>query len=269
MLIWKSRVHIFLRKSMRTIRSEGQVASGFCPHQVMSYNALAAVLDLLVETRSRPVCPEALQAAVQSHLHHRLAAYGAAAFPPKAHYSHHLADQLRRHGALVSLWTHERKHKELKRWAHQSHNASKGSSWERGLLEEVVLQQALALEEWHGREGTCLLSPHAGSQDLLSFFQARGIFVNSCEASLRACQRRASLQRRRGLISSQRRARSRPGLVSCSSRAESFHMSVAGWHPEGRHVFDMNDDPCWVETGSIVESKAYKLVHGRKAMVMA
>ncbi|CAJ1380746.1 unnamed protein product [Effrenium voratum] len=153
---------------------------------VMSYNALAAVLDLLVETRSRPVCPDALQAAVQSHLHHRLAAYGAAAFPPKAHYSHHLADQLRRHGALVSLWTHERKHKELKKWANQSHNASKGSSWERGLLEEVVLQQALALEEWHGREGTCLLSPHAGSQDLLSFFQARGIFVNSCEASLRA-----------------------------------------------------------------------------------
>ena len=150
----------FLRKSMRTV-GEGQVASGFCPHQVTSYNA-------------------------QSHLHHRLAAYGAAAFPPKAHYSHHLADQLRRHGALVSLWTHERKHKELKKWANQSHNVSKGSSWERGLLEEVVLQQALALEEWHGREGTCLLSPHAGSQDLLSFFQARGIFVNSCEASLRA-----------------------------------------------------------------------------------
>ena len=151
MLIYGKAVStFFLRKSMRTV-GEGQVASGFCPHQVMSYNALAAVLDLLVETRSRPVCPDALQAAVQSHLHHRLAAYGAAAFPPKAHYSRHLADQLRRHGALVSLWTHERKQKELKKWANQSHNASKGSSWERGLLEEVVLQQALALEEWPPR----------------------------------------------------------------------------------------------------------------------
>ena len=254
----------FLRKSMRTV-GEGQVASGFCPHQVMSYNALAAVLDLLVETRSRPVCPDALQAAVQSHLHHRLAAYGAAAFPPKAHYSHHLADQLRRHGALVSLWTHERKHKELKKWANQSHNASKGSSWERGLLEEVVLQQALALEEWHGREGTCLLSPHAGSQDLLSFFQARGIFVNSCEASLRAL---VSLQG--DVVSFQVNAELAVGQVWFHAQAgPNLFTCLSGWRPEGRHVFDMNDDPCWVETGSIVESKAYKVVHGRKAMVMA
>ena len=202
----------FLRKSMRT-KGKGQVASGFCPHQVMSYNALAAVLDLLVETRSRP-CPEALQAAAQSHLHHRLAAYGAAAFPPKAHYSHHLADQLRRHGALVSLWTHERKHEELKKWANQSHNASKGSSWERGLLEEVV-----------------------SKGDVVSFQVNAELAVGQVWFH----------------------AQAGPNLLTC----------LSGWRPEARHVFDMNDDPCWVETGSIVEWKAYKVVHGRKATVMA
>ena len=101
--------------------------------QVVSYNCLAAVLDLFIKTRNGGVCPDDLEAAVATYLHHRLSAYGAAAFSPKAHYSLHLPDQLRE----------ERKHKELKKWANQSHSVTnRSSAWERSLMEEVVLQQA-------------------------------------------------------------------------------------------------------------------------------
>lgn len=116
------------------------------PYQ--SYLALCGVLDLLSKSRTWEVSPADLAQAVETWLGHRLVQYGAASFQPKVHYCLHLADQLERFGRLVSCWCHERKHKELKRFANQMHAAKASTSWEKSLLEEVALMQRLQLEEF-------------------------------------------------------------------------------------------------------------------------
>ena len=128
--------------------------------EVKSYYALCNVVDCLLESRNTgTVSPEELQSKIELYLIFRLDAYGVAWFPPKAHYILHLAAQLRKHGVLVSCYCHERKHKELKKYANQSHNAGATMAWEKGLLEDVLLQQHLALQEWSRRDVYMLTSP--------------------------------------------------------------------------------------------------------------
>ena len=132
-----------------------------------SYYALCAVLDSLVKARSEPVLPQELKRATEAHLNFRLAAYGTGCFQPKAHYSLHFWAQLQRRKCLVSCCTHERKHKELKKWANFATNATRTKlSWEKSLLEDVVLQQLLVLEEWEPRKGVQLYNGRASSPEL-------------------------------------------------------------------------------------------------------
>ena len=45
-----------------------------------------------------------------------VAAYGPTACKPKHHYALHLPGMLQRHGTLISTFTHERKHRVVKRY---------------------------------------------------------------------------------------------------------------------------------------------------------
>eukprot|EP00438_Fugacium_kawagutii_P024642 Skav216075 [mRNA] locus=scaffold1111:21114:23159:+ [translate_table: standard] len=139
-----------------------------------SYLALCRVLDLLNESRTgSDVCPNALLDAVQLHLRHRLTSHGPQAFPPKAHYTLHLAQQLAEGGRLISCWVHERKHRELKKFANLAHSASAKLSWERGLLEDVALLQYQALEECAADlmndDAITLMNEQEASAQLVSF----------------------------------------------------------------------------------------------------
>ena len=139
---------------------------------VNSYLALCRVLDLLVETRCMSVSYDELLRACENHLGHRLVAYGAQTFQPKVHYSLHSADHIKKFGVVVSCFTHERKHRELKRFANQMHNATPGLGWEKGLLEEVVLMSKLHLQEFNMKLEVELTKPHEPSQELLNFVKA-------------------------------------------------------------------------------------------------
>ena len=114
---------------------------------VKSFFALCAVLDILKKTFAGPVDPTELGEAVKTHLQLRLAAYGPERFQPKCHYALHLDQHLREHPRLLSCFCHERKHKQLKRFANDTHNANKSLSFERGLLQEVALLQITQLKE--------------------------------------------------------------------------------------------------------------------------
>ena len=111
-----------------------------CPENVCmagaaSFLALSDVLDLLVASATGHVSPDVLHAAITLHLQRHLTAYADIAWVPKHHYSLHLAQALRRFGFLISLFTLERKHKEIKRWVK---DRRKKSSFELGLLEELL-----------------------------------------------------------------------------------------------------------------------------------
>ena len=110
-----------------------------------SYLALARVLDLLKWENCRSAAAS-LRTAVGLHLKARLAAYGESNFQPKCHFSIHMSFLLERH-RLLSCFVHERKHKDLKRFASDSHNANLTNSYEKGLLKQVVLAQLNSLKD--------------------------------------------------------------------------------------------------------------------------
>ncbi|CAE8739399.1 unnamed protein product, partial [Polarella glacialis] len=131
-----------------------------------SYFCVCAVLDLLLNVRTGSVTPVSLHHAVVRHLNAFKAIYGEERMTPKCHYTLHLSDMLRRHGVLVSCWVHERKHKELKRYANHLDNTSQ--SFETSVLESVLHVQLEALSEPNLLPSTSahLVSPKLATAEL-------------------------------------------------------------------------------------------------------
>lgn len=108
---------------------------------VLSFYALANVLDLLLLCKFvGGVAPSLLQEAICNHLDLRLRAFGPGKCQPKCHYAMHLASMLASQ-PLLTCWVHERKHKELKRYGSDSSNANRTTGYEKGLLQQCVLNQ--------------------------------------------------------------------------------------------------------------------------------
>ena len=96
-----------------------------------SFLALCQVLDALQ-------APSAdLATLIPQHLRLFKLAHGESKCLPKHHMAMHLPEQLARHSLLVSCWTHERKHKEVKRFATQLHNQPR--STEHAIIRDVSL----------------------------------------------------------------------------------------------------------------------------------
>ena len=133
---------------------------------VNSYLALCKVLDILLEARFKTVDPAQLLAASEAFLAHRLVSHGVKAFQPKVHYSLHMSEQLRRMGLLISCWTHERKHRELKKFANNMMSAQVSLAWERSLLEELVLMAKCQLMEFDLKTGVELINAQPADRQL-------------------------------------------------------------------------------------------------------
>ena len=119
---------------------------------VKSFLKLCLVLDLLVDgNRGNPLEADTLHNAVVDHLQASLASHGELGVVPKFHYALHLG-LIAREKDLISCFTHERKHREIKRKANQLHNPQ---HW----FEEAVLKDVwgTALLEL---EGTATVQPH-------------------------------------------------------------------------------------------------------------
>ena len=108
------------------------------------YIYLCQVLDLLQKVATGSVQANELRRATKAHLDCFLITYPEASFLPKAHLALHLAMQMEKHGCLLNCFVHERRHKELKRYANQQMSSQKGS--EKGLLQEVFLTHIEALD---------------------------------------------------------------------------------------------------------------------------
>ena len=116
--------------------------------QVDSYLALSRVLDLLQAIRNGSTRASTLEESILAHLQLFLNAYGDAKWKPKHHYSTHLGRRLSQFKLLCSCWVHERKHREVKRFANLITNT--WSNWEESVLRDATL---LHLTELHGNHG--------------------------------------------------------------------------------------------------------------------
>ena len=113
---------------------------------VNSFLALCQVLDDIRLASAGAIGATVLLEHIRAHLKAFQLAHGLDRFLPKAHYSLHLPDQLLKHGVLLQCFTHERRHKELKRYAN---NYCTGiDTVERSLLGEVFLTHVLDLREF-------------------------------------------------------------------------------------------------------------------------
>lgn len=111
-----------------------------------SFLNLVAVIDMLVAiNKGKRVSGEELRAAVLTHLRSFLQRYQDDAWAPKAHMAQHLHEFLTRHGTLISCFTHERKHRLVKRFASQM--VSPTNAFEKGLCQDILHVQLGNLKE--------------------------------------------------------------------------------------------------------------------------
>ena len=235
---------------------------------VASYIALCEVLDLLVKSRSENVAPALLQSLVEKHLAFRLIAYGPESFQPKVHFTLHMSHQLERFGFLVACWVHERKHRELKRFANNMHSASASVSWEKGLLEEVLLLSVLDLENFKPKAGVVLQSAQDPSDELLRFLR-RDLGVGPMQdlhlqISETVLKQHLNVGRGDCIVASLEHG-SFVGEVwfHCSLRVGNqlepeFFTVASEWLPTGvQNKYQIGDQPCLIPTESIQASMPY------------
>jgi hypothetical protein len=101
-----------------------------------SFFALAEVLDTLRMIPRGEVRVETISTAITVHLRSFIHTYGPESCTPKFHYAMDLPYLYQKHGTLLSCWVHERKHKEIKRFANSMHTAV---NFEANVTEAVLL----------------------------------------------------------------------------------------------------------------------------------
>ena len=127
-----------------------------------SYFALCSVIVLATMVPRGGVTATILMAAIIKHLTLHKEAYGDDHWVPKFHYTLHLPEQLEDWRILIFCLTHERKHKEVKRYLDVRQNTS--ASFEKNVIQDVLHMQKLALrEDFPYPRGTQLLSPRPGT----------------------------------------------------------------------------------------------------------
>ena len=129
-----------------------------------SYFNICAILDLL-KPNAGACDPQKLEDTVLEYLRGRLVAYTESRYVPKLHFAIHFGQFLRR-CKLIPCWTHERKHKDLKRFSTDSCNATTTVAYERGLLRQVTLSQMGSLKDLDIGEGFRLIKPVEASDSL-------------------------------------------------------------------------------------------------------
>ena len=95
---------------------------GFALPKVQSFIAVLVVVMMLQAVKSGDVGWQELGVAIEKHLKLFAAAYGPDDIRPKHHYALHLSYMLRAFGFLLATFTHERKHRMVKRYTHDRQN---------------------------------------------------------------------------------------------------------------------------------------------------
>ena len=107
-----------------------------------------------------------LRACVLKHLNMYLAVYTSDNWFPKCHYAIHLPDHLQSKGVLLSCWTHERKHKQVKKFANELDNTS--NEFEQNVIVNQVFCQLQSLKKkpLTSADASHLVNPNVAPQKL-------------------------------------------------------------------------------------------------------
>lgn len=233
--------------------------------------ALCQVLDIL-KWQNEVGAVDRLRRAIQTHLRSRLATYGVARFQPKCHFSIHLPSLLAR-DRLLSCWVHERKHKELKRFASDSHNANLSNAFEKGLIKQVVLAQLNSLKDLdigdHSRLFRPVDAPDAVMGHVRSFLRVP-LFVpliakSSKEVFLDGVSKCSASDVILATVDGEERVGQVWLFVSALDRLLVFW---SPWNTLGNNRFNLRDDPQIMDSSCIKRCCVYQLETPQTALVV-
>ncbi|CAE7658968.1 UBC6 [Symbiodinium sp. KB8] len=132
----------------------------------MCFLMLCKVIDMLqAAVRGMVVDPAELHNTIVKHNNCLLDTYGEAAWVPKNHLSLHLGEFLKKFGHLVWCFTHERKHKLVKRFANQKLDGSK--AFEESILKDVLAVQLNMMEGEMPSSKVRLMNPKPAPKKLV------------------------------------------------------------------------------------------------------
>ena len=120
---------------------------------------------LQAAVRGMVVDPAELHNTIVKHNNCLLDTYGEAAWVPKNHLSLHLGEFLKKFGHLVWCFTHERKHKLVKRFANQKLDGSK--AFEESILKDVLAVQLNMMEGEMPSSKVRLMNPKPAPKKLV------------------------------------------------------------------------------------------------------
>ena len=141
--------------------------AGVCVPECMAYIALTDCIDCFVSANRGLGSPAELLSAIERFLQLFDAAFGVDYMTPKFHWLLHYADHFSQFGLLVSCFVHERKHKQLKRYANDMRNTC---SFERSILHDCTCSHLSSLENGqslHFEVG--LIKPRKASKKVRDF----------------------------------------------------------------------------------------------------
>lgn len=142
--------------------------------QVQSMQACLVVVELLQAVKRGVVSAPRLASAISDHLRLYVDAYGADSVRPKHHYMMHLPSALARHGTLIATYTHERKHRVVKRYTRNRMNLT---HWELGAMGDITCHQIWELSR------PFLLSDSCAIPRQRTMFVLREVFPGFADAA--------------------------------------------------------------------------------------
>ena len=171
-------MRLFAAELLQTRTDRGEAKGG-----LQCFLLLCDVLDLLgLAARDNGACVAGRLKAVEDHVKAFTAIHGDENLPPKVHYALHLPLQLEHHQQLFSCWVHERRHKELKRFADNLHKAVAES--EISITREMLLSHVDDLKEQPIVVPAGLSNPRRASAEVLRHFQEfAGVAIGELQAS--------------------------------------------------------------------------------------
>lgn len=235
-----------------------------------SYFALAGVIDLLQGIARGQTTGPQLHHAIQQHFQLTQRAFGSDIVVPKNHYALHLGKSLADHGTLIGCLTHERKHREVKRFGDHHTSATQNSSFERSLLESVTLTSFRYLEEFVAPGDVALVNARPAS----TILQAHA--VKHLEVPINTPVEAAEVAFFRTNETVQRGDVAIAVIDSTPTVGEIWlHLGIQGeiltcwspWVPLGKNRFHIQKQPCFIPTSSIERVCIYR-TEGDKALVV-
>ena len=121
------------------------VPAKVCEHECKAFLSMCELIDMIYAIPLQKVAAAALQRKVEQFFDDCKAAKMHDFIHPKFHWLYHMPSELQRHGMLPSCFTHERKHRMLKRYMN---NICNTKCYETSVLKEVCCHELYDLYEF-------------------------------------------------------------------------------------------------------------------------